>query len=507
MRKISLLLFCFFCTIMQGQIVDLEKFSKGKFYSSEEIKDEDNSIKGYFLLYENDKVAKETYQLEYVVLDENLTKVTNGFITEMKYESWLVDAEKIKSRVSVYKDKLLIQLTDYIQGSEFFRRYRLLDVKNNELSKPFIFAKGEMKLDPVFDRKNTNAINNNSEEMFFFEGVGLVVDSKMLDKEENLTQNYLAHLDDNLKEVWRYTYNNSSDKKLKWLHYLKSDDDIITMFARGSKNNSLRQYVNEVSILFIDSKTGILRSEFIFPDLDKYSYRVVDCKISDDEIYVAGNYSKALKNGNIDDIDNVGLFSFTFEKSSGKLKKSNYVKWESLSGKLDVNKNGYVKKEGNLFPHKMLLLDSGKIIVAAETFIQAPITTNNMYFLEFNDKLQLNQVFEVEKFRNKFPRTVAHSSDIKSYGLFDFIDYQDLGDDEYLFFINDNEKKSRNRKKSTLYGIISYSDGQFKRQTLELKTENSTKYIYNAKKGYLLLVEDFDVENKSSEFRLEKINY
>ena len=69
-----LLLSLFFCIAMQAQIVDLQKLSKGRLYSSDEIKDENNNVRGYFLLFENDKIAKETFQLEYVVLDENLTK-------------------------------------------------------------------------------------------------------------------------------------------------------------------------------------------------------------------------------------------------------------------------------------------------------------------------------------------------------------------------------------------------------------------------------------------------
>ncbi len=142
-----------------------------------------------------------------------------------------------------------------------------------------------------------------------------------------------------------------------------------------------------------------------------------------------------------------------------------------------------------------------------ETFEQSPIKTNNMYLIELSEKFKLNQVFQIDKFRNKFPRTIAHSNDIKKNGLFDFIDYHDLGDNEFLFFMNDNEKNSKNRKKNTLYGIVSYSDGVFKKQTLNLKTESSSMNIYPSKKGYAMIVENFDLFGKPTELRLEKINY
>ena len=87
------------------------------------------------------------------------------------------------------------------------------------------------------------------------------------------------------------------------------------------------------------------------------------------------------------------------------------------------------------------------------------------------------------------------------------MDYQNLGDDEYLFFLSDNEKNTKNRNKSTLYGIVSFAEGKFKKQTLNLKTETSSISAYPSKKGYITLVENFDAKNKSTEIRLEKINY
>jgi hypothetical protein len=501
------LLLCFFCAALQAQITDLNKLSKGKFYSSDVIKDENNNIKGYFLLFESDKVAKETYELEYVVLDENLTKVTNGFITEMKYESWLVDAENIQVRTSVYKNKMLLQLADQANGMEFFKRYRMLNIADNEVSKPFIFVKDTLRKDPVMDRKNSNYSNNESEPMAFYQGVGLMVNSKTLNKKAKMTVKYLAHYDDSMNEVWKYTYDDIENKKQKGLSYLNSDADVIVMFNHFTKSNSAKTYLNDFSALFLDAKKGTLIKEFEFPQTDKFCYKVVDCKITADKIYLLGNYSVASEYGNTNDTKNTGLFNFVFDKQTGKQTGTDYLKWETLETALNINKSGYIKKEGYVFIHNMLLQDNGKIIVVAETFLQDPITTNNMYFLELSEKFTMNQVFEVAKFKNKFPNTSAHSNDIKKYGLFDFIDYQDLGDNEYLFFLNDNEKNSRNRKKSTLYGIVSYADGKFTRQTLDLKTETSSISAYNAKKGYLMVIENFDEKNKPTEFRLEKINY
>lgn len=503
------LIFLFFYFTVNAQITNINKLSTGSLYASESIKDANNNIKGYFLLFKNDKVAKETYQLEYVVLDENLTKVTNGFITEMKFESFLLDATRINLALWLNKTKLLLEFSDdFGNGFKNYYRYRILDISTNKLSDPFIYNKDAIIKNPVFDRKMSNQSENESELMSFYEGVGLVVNSEYTKNKDSIFEKYLIHFDDDLNEVWKFKYENiktAEKKKFKRLTYIKSDEDVIVLFNHRTKKD--RIFRNDFSSLFIDAHNGKLLNEFEFPQMDKYAYSIVDCKITEDKIYLHGNYSVKSESGFINDVNNLGLFQFVFDKKSAKNLSLKYLNWNEISNKIDINNKGYVKNEGFLFIHNMLVMDNNKIVVVAETFIQSPITTNNMYFFELTPKFTLNQIFEVTKFRNKFPSTDAHSSNIKKYGYFDFTDYQKLSGDEYLFYMSDNEKKTKNRKKSLLYGIISYSDGEFKRQTLNLKTETSKIYVMNGKKGYLVLFEYFDDKNKQPEIRLEKINY
>ncbi|MFD2601964.1 DUF6770 family protein [Flavobacterium suzhouense] len=513
MRQIYLLVFSLFCLFsMNGQIAKLNEFSKGKLYSTSIIKDSRNNIKGYFLLFMSDKIAKETYELEYVVLDENLVKVTNGFISEMKYESWLIKAEGVKVNATLSEDnKLLLDFRDNVTSDGFisaygfdFGRYRILDLKTNELSQPFIFNNNELFVNPVFDRKNTNWKKNQTEYFQPYDKVGLVVNVEGLLNEEDVTERYLKCYDGDLKEKWKYVYQVNPKNDLKRLIYLKSDEDVIVMLNQKAKvrGKIYVEYKRGFSILLVDSKTGKQQSEFVYPEIDKYSY-TMECKLTKDKIYLMGNYYAGKL---VDDVKNIGWYCFVLDKSTGNLLSKDYLKWESLAGKLDITKKGYVKKEGYLYTHNMLLQENGDVIVVTEAFINKPVTTNNLYFFKLDNKLAFKEVFEVSKFRNKLSGSNAFSGTIKRAGAFDFIDYQDLGDNEYLFFFNDNEKKSNKKKKSTHYGIVSYSDGEFKKQTLELKTETSTISAYNAKQGYILLVEDFEGQ-KPLEYRLEKINY
>lgn len=492
---------------LKAQITDLQKMSHGRYYSSDAIKDSNNNIKGYFFLFETDKINKETYELEYVVLDENLTKVTNGFITEMKYENWAMKAERIKVEVSLFGDKLLIRFNDDFgqNMSEVYKRFRILDIKTNKLSEPFIYNEGKIVLNPTFDRKLKNYDGNESQDMRFYNGVGLIVTDNY-NKAVKSDNKYLVKLDENFKEVWRTVYENGTDKKrTRTINYLNSDKEVIVMFNHTQKN--WLKMLNDFSVLVYDAKTGKLVTEFQFPNMEDFAYKVVDVKLSENEIILMGNFSAKSEQGYTNDTDNTGLFSYRLDKATGKMLDKKFLYWQDVGAKMNINGSGKIKSEGYVYVHNMLPLSDGRIIAVCEAFLQQPITSNNMYFLELSKDLKLNQVFEVDKFRNKFPGTLAHSDKIKKAGLFDFMDYQNMGDDEFLFFLNDNEKGSRNRNKSTLYGIVSYSDGKFAKQTLNLKTETSSISAFPSKKGYIALVENFDQANKPTEIRLEKINY
>ncbi|WP_264557898.1 DUF6770 family protein [Flavobacterium sp. N1718] len=347
-----------------------------------------------------------------------------------------------------------------------------------------------------------------SEPIMILEGIGMVAKASWVNKKEGRTKQYFARFDDNFKEMWRWVYD---DEAVKTKHHnnpypICSDKDVVVFFNQFGVSEYYRQE-NDYSLFFISANTGELLNEYHLPDVDKFAYREVDTKIIADKIVVMGNFSRKTKGGLIDDTHNIGLFQFEFDKKTGQLLNSQRMPWTSLADRIPIDEWGRVDKEGYMYIHKMLRLSNGNTIAVAETFRDKPVATNNMYFLLLDDKLQAKEVFEVSKFRNKFPTVNLNSSQIKEYGLFDFMTYQTMGDEEYLFYFSDNEKKSVNRRKNTLFGIVSYADGKFARQTLDLKTETSTIHAMNAKKGYLLLMEDFDEEGEKPELRLEKINY
>lgn len=169
------------------------------------------------------------------------------------------------------------------------------------------------------------------------------------------------------------------------------------------------------------------------------------------------NYSMVL------DSNNLGLFRFVFDKSTGEMLTSCYLKWDSLKDKLDINENGLIKKD-HLYIHTILPEENGNVIVVTEAFENSSATTKNLCFFEFDDQFVLKDFFIVEKTKSKLSHYGAATWLMKNNDLFDITDYQNLGNDEFLFFFN----KMKRIPISTKYGIVSYANGAFKRQTLDL---------------------------------------
>jgi hypothetical protein len=350
MKKIALGVLLIFTQFVLAQMVELSKLSSGKLYDSDVIKDDKNNIKGYFLLFESDKIQKETYILEYVVLDENLTKVTNGYIEEMKYSSLLLKADKITTDITLFNNKLLIELNDDTDNGKIFRRYRTLDLANNKISEIFIFRNGKIEIAPKFDRKLKNFDINQTDKIIGVDGIGFVIIKE--EKDQTSKEKFVVSLDDNFNKRWKTIYEvTKNDNGFKELKFLDSSNNFI-VFSNHYTKGGYYKPVN--SIIAFDAITGKLNFEFLYSNQDKYTYKVVDSYINNEELILLGNYSKKSDYGFINDEENLGLFKIKLNLKTGKKLEEKFLNWTELSSKIEINKYGEIKKEGFVFVHELL---------------------------------------------------------------------------------------------------------------------------------------------------------
>jgi hypothetical protein len=494
---------------LQAQVAKLESLSKGKFYSSAAIKDGSNSVKGYFLLYESDKVAKETYQLEYILLDENLDRVTSGFITEDKYEGFSFKVMSINVEASLCRNKLLLEFSDNFETTLAYKRYRILDITTFEMSEPFMAKDGKLVFNPVFDKNLRDDYDKQSDSVMFFKDVGLVTFSPYVTKKSADREKYITHFDDNFNPVWKYVFDLAEGKgksvDQKSAFYIQSNANLIVLLTDGVRSGG--KFMKGLAVHFLDAKTGKLIKEQASPEGSTFAYEVDECLITDDKIVLTGLYREGEQWGNIVSYMNEGMFRHVYDRATLEILDAKKLGWkELLNGEYTLDKRSLIDGEGSMFLHDVRPLSNGGMVAVCEVY-GIPILTFDIFFLEFNPDFTLKQIFVAKKFRTKFSGWIYNTADFVKYGIFDYVDYQDLDDDEIVFLFLDNEKAGTDRKFTNRFGIVSYSEGKFVRQTLELESPGSSRNIINAKKGYMLVQENFNDKNKKDEMRLETINY
>src|SRR5699024_7750173 len=94
MKKIITLVFLFLSTISISQVQKLRDLSRGNFIGSNIVYTDDGTdVYGYFLLYQFNQKSRNVYDIEYILLDKNLNKITGGVFTEGVYKKFLGKTE------------------------------------------------------------------------------------------------------------------------------------------------------------------------------------------------------------------------------------------------------------------------------------------------------------------------------------------------------------------------------------------------------------------------------
>ena len=116
---VLLILLCFGSAISQVQ--KLGELSAGRLLDSAVIMEDDESdVYGYCLLYEVDRKSKEVFELEYVILDKNLNKLTSVTLTQgvfktilAKTNAELTFVKKIGNQLTIAVNDRLVNLGPY----------------------------------------------------------------------------------------------------------------------------------------------------------------------------------------------------------------------------------------------------------------------------------------------------------------------------------------------------------------------------------------------------------
>jgi Family of unknown function (DUF6770) len=490
---------------IQAQKTSFEGVTKIKLKSSGPIIN-NGIVQGYYFFYMLDKIDKKTRAYQLDILDQNLERISRKKITGSKYFT-LVEG--------VYNgNSIMLKFHDIKEGKFEFRIY---DKNSEQKSKKVIdVEKGQMA---SLTKGSDGEIVGNY--LFSVPNKGFVHFLPVKNKKLGFTVKYFP---EDGEKGWKYSTDPKSKTHIMG-EFLGADGDILLVNVLTKEGRDIRH-----SVMGIDLHTGKKLFETSMDD-KKYPSQVINSFMDPDtkESIIFGLYYKAG-----DDIykdKSIGLFSAVLEKD-GKIKSRKLVSWDKdVSKHLPINKKGKIDSEGYLYFHKIIKAANGKILAVGEQYKTAAdamgiasamlgggqslskMVIENLYVFEFNPDFSLNdvQTFEKSKTNVSIPGIPVNGAQkmalyINYIGGFDYEYTQKNHDNSILTIGYVDFEKRKGEKNKSIFGSITYADGEFTTDKIELETDATSLAVYPAKPGYVMISEYFK-KSKKVTLRLEKFNY
>lgn len=525
MKKYITLLFLFFVSIAFSQVQKLGALSSGQFLDSAIIYEENGEdVWGYLLAYKIDKKSREVYELEYVVLDKNLNKLTSAKFLEGMFDTLLLKFKIELTFVKKIKNQLIIGINDKANNTELAarvyinHRFRTLNLDTFAFSKEFVLEDFKMIDRDYATGTNTTIddfwnvqqlIKTKGNYLFGFatpaynpKAVAYVSEQRHKDKITKSIKSF-AVLDEKMNIVWKKEINAGDSKIFDEYSYFDSDTDVLLLqkYRHGTKDKEPR------SIEIYNLHNGDLIGEMPFLDA-KYLIFPDRAEFTKDKVAF---YVQLYDNKKMLYEEVVGFSKVIFDKKTGKELNRDHFLWENFKPHLQItNKYGEYDKYGKILPQDFVLLENGNTLIVAEGYkSKRSSEILDLFMVELLPDMSIKYFKKIDKNKISLQNINAAGIELRQYGYFDFLYKQKLNNrEEYVFFYANNEREGskyeRRKNPSWVLGIITFVDGEFNYDKLQLTKKASQIIPGKAKKGYVRLIE---VGSDDVEMRLEKVNY
>lgn len=529
------LLSCFATT--QGQMQKLAELSSGKFLDSTVIMEQDESdVYGYCLLYELDRKSKEVFELDYVILDKNLNKLTSVSLTQAVFKTWMAKTQAELTFVKKIGNQLTIAVNDRVSNTGgysampyFNYRFINLNLDNFTFSKEFKYegfakkdleykAGDKMEFDDIWDLQRL--IKTNSDYFLSFASPEYnpkaSVSSNLMNFEykKHKSVKRFALLDKDMKTVWSKDIN-TNDKEACRYEYLASDNEIVLL-----KKETLmkKEYYVVKGIEAYDINTGKLIGEMKIED-DKYDITFYSVDIAKNQIHFFANTYEKSKSGR-----SLGYGHLVFDKKTATETQRNFMLWKNMDSAIPgVSEFGRIGKDDRFLAQDFVINPKGNTMAVYELFDtkdkydplsstqKSYLMLKDMYVVEFDQNGGVAFSKRIEKTNSVIVPSGLHALEMEKYGLFDYIFCQKInkdGDFVMFYTLNDQEGNRKKVAKKPLWtlGMISSIGGEYGFESFPLYGNDVKIYPGLAKNGYIRLLE-VNQKTGRAEMRLEKINY
>lgn len=521
MKKITLLLGLFFSCYCAAQVTKLSSLSSSKFLDSKIIyEDNGEDIYGYLLLFEKNKANKDSHELEFVLLDKNLNKVGSNTFIQSQYSTMWVDLKTTVYFAKKHKDNIYVAVVDVIPQYQNLNDklgvegYRVINLKDFKISDQYylhdfkLLKHEKLKLEQkdFLDAKYMKPTKNNGYIVFDESAQDAAMDvfSGNSSRFKDVKQFRFFDMDFNPKWVFDYNKNSVKSNYYKYEYYTGNDNDMIFKKSHYDKSNT------EISYEIINAENGTskfeisLKSNLHTLDLDEFVF-------TKDKLIVFASVFEFNKKNTFNVDKKLGFLKIEYDRQTGKELSKDYFYWNALSQNLEINEFGKISGYGFIHFLEFKPTNDDKIVIIGEGF--KPDTSTkilDLFTIVLDKNMKLLSYNKIAKNINRIHNYNGNGYSLQNYGLFDYMYSQKLPNGGFVFYYSDNEKKGFDAKKNPnwILGVVTYIDGVFDNQKVQLTTKNGQIYPIKAKNGYVLLREvSNDDKQKDSEIRLEKINY
>ncbi len=499
----------------KAQMQNLYEMSTGELKYSKILFD-DNSLWGYFYLYELDKL-KDSTKMEYIVLDKNLNKLYNGNFYEKKFPNkGIISYGNVYTNCLYLGDKLVLDiLLKSADASTIYNSNRIISLVDNTVSDEFLLQGDQFNQLPekVLGYKSRVDSIGNSPYVDPISGPGksgFLVRSFNNYSSEN--EKLIKFYNDNREFCWEYVFDSiprkkkySMNKNHVTLNYLFMDS--VNMYFREIHFSGY-EYI-EYNIIALDVKTGLKKHEVKligenFPDC-----RGLKIKRLNDTIAVYGHYAESRESQRY-----AGYFRMLIDKNCTVIDQD-FKKWQDMStAEYTITPKAKIKQVRHKFKTASFsMFNDGSMIVTNQEYntrsvFSIIVSLFSFHILTFDlpyDKDLFFFKFDKEFNPNGITRVNMKKHIINSNSFENYLYTQNHGNNSssVVCFLN---KAKINGKSETELVINTLKNCEVKTERIPLTSSRKYTIIPNpAKDGYIMLNE-YNKKDKYNEIRLEKLN-
>lgn len=476
---------------------------------------ENNQIKGYFFLYQSDKIDKRTNEYTLQIIDENLNKVKDIKFQDSKKISLLEAAYNGNSLSFLFKNEENKTLDMKVYGIDGKLKYTY----SREYTK---------KTDDLMNRYETMHTDEGTNQNVF--DLGEQGFASVLPLRDGKNRTYeVDYYSSQTKKYW--TYVPDDEERISQAEFLGSTDSLIILEVMKRKRLLSGEITAHLVGIDVNTKKKIFDLDGENDEYNMLPSNVIPIK-GTGKILVMGSYFD--KNDNVAKDASKGLAIYEIDGKGNILSKT-YNSWGSDFAKyLPTGSKGKLDKVGFLYIHKLIRTNNGKMFVVGEgykrqvsaggvalTMLAAAggsyghtsttkIVTTDMVVMEFNDKYKVTGATIYDKNNNTadimlsdFNSQHAIAMLLKAGGAFDY-EFTTSDADNSTFNICYSDWVRGSDYKGKTFNTLRYNGTKFTKDKIELKSKAKQMQILPAKAGSVMILEYFKKEKKL-ESRLEKI--